>query len=393
MGTTSDAIYLSEYTKQLDPDQVGIFEPVSGLMLINRSKADYAAAAERYAAGDTTSSDEELFRAINHEIFHFAQTVGSGYGFDRQRQLFAIIDKHENWSGLEERVAFRKAEPFLRRIATDRTDIRRGGDEVLTLLTQGLYLARMAGRAAPEDHTWVGAMIPPLLQRQQELVAAEAETNEAGLSTIALLEGSAIVHTELLMGGLAFGRSRIEAQLATLPPVYRLLLDTTVRLYGDRAVELLLPTTALALRYARPHNAYLTLLPLVAESEEGDAVICGRTLCANLPRIPAAEPLLGTAIDVHRETAQSSRLYSMILRDLADGKWNVDSYTVLADPAAMHLLPSFPVGMILQDGYQPGEMDRAEFGARTMVMSFMLHVHSRSRDEVWGGFRQPTLKE
>src|SRR5438045_6980261 len=191
MSTTSDAIYLNEYTKQLDPDQVGMFEPVSGLMLINRSKADHAAAVGRYAAGDTTESDEELFRAINHEIFHFAQTVGSGYGFDRQRQLFSIIDKHENWSGLEERVEFRKTEPFLRQMATDRTDIRRGGEEVLTLLTQGLYLARMAGRAAPEDHTWVGAMIPPLVQRQQELVAAAAETTEPGRSTIALRDASA----------------------------------------------------------------------------------------------------------------------------------------------------------------------------------------------------------
>src|SRR5271165_6340448 len=105
MSKSPGYIYAADYMKQLDPDQLGMFEPVSGIMLINRSQDEFAETVARFIAGQCTNVDTELFRAINHEVYHFAQTIASGYAYDRQYQLFSIIEAKENWSGLEERVA------------------------------------------------------------------------------------------------------------------------------------------------------------------------------------------------------------------------------------------------------------------------------------------------
>src|ERR1700679_1981724 len=143
-------------------------------------------------------------------------------------------------------------------------------------------------------------------------------------------------------------RDRIEVQLVKLPTVYRVLLDSTVQRHGDRAVELLLPAAALALQYTRPHDVYLPLLALVADSPAGEALARARALSARLPDIRTAGPILGTAIAVHQETGQY-QVYTPILRDLASGRWNVDSYSLLADPEAMRLVPRFPLGVFTRD--------------------------------------------
>jgi len=174
-------------------------------------------------------------------------------------------------------------------------------------------------------------------------------------------------------------RDRIEAQLAKLPPVYRALLDATVQRHGDRALELLLPTAALALRYTHLHDAYLPLLALVADSPVGDALAHGRELSDCLPDIPAAGQILGTAVAVHQETEQY-RLYAAILRDLASGRWNADSCAFLADPDAMKLVPRFPLGAFTRDGYIGIEDDK-EFAMRTIVMGIVLRLQSRRWDE------------
>jgi hypothetical protein len=59
----------------------------------------------------------------------------------------------------------------------------------------------------------------------------------------------------------------------------------------------------------------------------------------------------------------------------------VDSYMLLADPEAMHLIPSFPIGLLTRDGCWNGALtDRAEFALRAVLASVVLHVRSRSRD-------------
>ena len=376
----TEFFYPGNFLKRLAPDQVAMFEPVSGMMLLNMPLSEYKAATERYAAGGRTDSDIDLYRAIHHEVFHFAQTIGSGYAYARQQRLFARIKDPGALSTRENSEGYRSAEDLRRRAdSADGTVQERRAWRMLELVSEMDRLSLMQRRAAPGDHSVAGAFFPDLFRDADALKAAEAESNADGLSILAVIEGPAVVHAELLTGGTTPARDRIEAELAKLPQVYRALLDATDKRHGDRGVELLLPTAALALRYTRPQDAYLPLLALISDSPPGDALGRGRAVSARLPDIPAAGPILGTAIDVHQET-EHYRVYAAILRDLAAGRWNVDSYALLADPEAMKLVPRFPLGAFTRDGYI-GLEDAKEFAVRTIVMGIVLRVQSRRWDE------------
>ncbi len=339
--------------KRLPFDQTGQFEPVSGMMLVNITSAEFAEICDRYQAGQHTAADVDIMRTINHEVYHFAQTVASGYMYQRQHRMFLMI-----------RDAKLPPEPEA---------------GVPPLLSEMTRLSALRERAAPGDHSLAGAILPELFVHERQLAEIESEPNAAGLSIKALVEGSAVVHAELLMGDLAGARARVEAQLVIVPPVYRILFDLTVSRYGDRALELILPATALALRYTRPHDAYFELLAAIAGDPAGDPIARGRALGNDLPTIAEAGPILGTAIDVHEPTAMYS-VYAGLLRDLADGKWQVDSYELLADPEAMQRMPGFPLGLATRDGLL-GSIDRVELTARLILMSIALKVRSRARDE------------
>jgi hypothetical protein len=71
------------FIKQLGPDQLGMFEPLSGLMLLNVSDADFSTLGERAATGRLTPADRSLVRTMIHERYHYGQVIASGYGFHR----------------------------------------------------------------------------------------------------------------------------------------------------------------------------------------------------------------------------------------------------------------------------------------------------------------------
>jgi hypothetical protein len=184
-------------------------------------------------------------------------------------------------------------------------------------------LSTLHERAAPGDHSLAGAIFPELFERERKQAELESQPNDAGLSIIALLEGSAVVPAELLMGGSAGALVLAESQLPIVPPIYRSLFDLTVERYGDRALELILPATALALRYTVRTTLISNWLP---PSRKTGAVIRSRAGAKpQSPQVPEAGPILGTATDVHQPTETFS-VYDSILRDLSDGKWRVDSY-------------------------------------------------------------------
>ncbi len=380
-GGLDDVLDLRTLLKRLPPDQLGLFEPVSGLMILNLSSEEFTAIAKRMEAGSSTATDVDGMRTINHEIYHFAQTVASGYMYDRQFQIFSQIDPASLTPELRHKLE--RGRPVS---GTDEdptsgpVNRQERASAVADLALEMDRISTLQRRAAPGDHSLAGAVFPRLFEHLRTLAAAEREVNEEGLSIHHLLEGSAVVHAELLLAGRAGIRQRVERQLAALPPAYRGAVDWTLERHRDRAFELLLPVVALALRYARPHDAYPTLLEAIAGSPEGEELARGRALSRDLPEIPRAGPLLGTAIDVHEKTAKY-RVYDAILGDLDRGTWGVDSYAYLADPEAMLRVPSFPLGCLLTDGWTHTVKD-AELGARMVIMSIVLKVKSRSRTEL-----------
>lgn len=335
----------------------------------------------RWQANECTEDDIEVLRTINHEAYHFGQTVASGYMYDRQTRIFAALNREDALPhDAEEEEELEALMTLLKKDAGDDPALIQRADNVIHMLREHSRFGSWEERAAANDHSWAGAMFPHLFKFQEEISAQEAIPNDEGLSIVGVLEGSAVVHTQLLMGGDEGASGRIEAELETLPPQYSELYALTKQHCGDRATELLLPATSFALQYTRPHDAYLPLLKLFIGSSSGSGFEFGCELRDSLPEIQTAGPILGTAIEVYRQSENPFEIYASFLQGLDEGSWKVDSYILLAHPGAMHLIPSFPFGLLTRDGYR-GAMDRAELAARMLIMSVVLRVRGRRRQE------------
>lgn len=363
--------------KQLAPDQIGLFEPLSGLMLINISDAELIELTKRWTAQQCDDSDIAILHAINHEAYHFAQVAASGYVFQRASRSFTILNASKPTLDPPKHRILRA---IARLVLGKDTEYRRRFERVLALVDGNQQLAKLEARAAEGDNSLAGALIPGLFKHIREVAEYERVPNASGLSIMGVLEGSAVVHANMLMHPNEDARPYVESELATLPRVYGELYSFTKAQAGARVLEVILPTVALALRYTQPHNAFGRLLVLLAESSPGKALDYGRAVGKKLPAIAEAGPLLGTAIDLWRKQKKRYRFYDSILDKLETEHWGIDSYAFLAEPAAMHKVGSFPLGIVTTDGYHGG-IDRVELVARMAVMSVVLRVGSRRRLE------------
>lgn len=373
--TESDTIDPKTLIKRLAPDQLGLYEPLSGLVLLNVTDKWFLEVAQRWQANACSGTDIALIHTINHETYHFAQVAASGYMFDRQRlsfEAFCSMGPPPEFA-IDPETAQTIA--LMREHAAAEPELNARADRLIAMLAGHQFFATLEERASEGDHSLIGAMHPGFFKHLDQLAEREMAKNASGLSIRSVLEGSAVVHANLLMHAGGNATVPIETELATLAPVYAELYENTRAQVGERTLELLLPTVALALRYAEPHMAYAPLLQLVAECQPGEALVWGQTIAAALPAIAEAGRVLGTAIDVRRQHA-GYRFYDDVLKSLEIEQWGVDSYAFLADPAAMHKVESFPLGMITQDGYR-GALDKIDLVARMMVMSAVLRVQSR----------------
>jgi len=79
------------------------------------------------------------------------------------------------------------------------------------------------------------------------------------------------------------------------------------------------------------------------------------------------------------------RIYDGFIQDLESRRWGVDAYAVLADPSALGRMGSFPIDMITTDSlHAGGGVPREDMLAHLAMMSLMLRVASRKREEVRG---------
>jgi len=381
MSDDSVSINIKSLIKSLEPDELGKFEPLSGLMLINLPHDEYMAAFTRFAANASTVEDIALIGTINHETYHAMQAAASGYGFDRQRRLAAVFAKME--------APDPSADPEVKSLL-DTLHAAAGDDPALkarAARAEAMLLAHrtvemLDAQAAPGDNSLFGAIHPAFFRCQTDLVEHEAACNPDGLSIQGLLEGSAVAFAHCLMqpGG---AREAIEAELATLPPLYQELYTLTAARAGERALELIMPAVALALCYSEPHNAYAEMLALLAAAPPGGALAYGRKIIANLPAHPAAGAILGTSIDVRR-THDSYRIYDQFIQYLEAGRDGVDAYAALADPASMNQVRSMPFAIVTADDFHASaqSMTYPELVMRMLTMSWVLRVAGRRRQEL-----------
>jgi hypothetical protein len=375
------------FIKQLSPDQLGMFEPLSGMMLLNITQAEMKDVVQRWQANRSTESDVKIMHTINHEAYHFAQASASGYVFHRQCRLFRVFTTKfsevvttSEWDEILLDPETRALLDYLREYVGDDPNRQLHYQDMFGMLVGHNMLALFNALAPPSDNSLMGALIPGFFAHLKALNEGEAIANTDGLSILGVLEGSAVVHTHLLMHPSENATPHIEAELETLPLVYGELYNLTVDRVGERSLELLLPTVTLALQYAQPHQAYFTLLALLSESASGEATDYGRRLLDQMPEIINAGPLLGTAQDL-RHLDDAYRIYDPILDKLANGQWGVDSYDLLAQPAAMHAVESFPMGLVTNDGYCSSSLSNDEMLGRMVLMGMILRSQSRRRIE------------
>lgn len=170
----------------------------------------------------------------------------------------------------------------------------------------------------------------------------------------------------------------MEAELATLAPVYHELYALTAARVGDRALELLLPAVALALCYTEPHNAYGPMLSALAASPPKETVDYGRKVAANLPPLPQAGAILGTSIQVRRND-DSYRVYDKFIDDLEAVRWGFDAYAALAEPTSMNRIGGFAFTIVTTDSFFAPKisMTSDEVYARMAIMAAVLRVAGR----------------
>lgn len=379
----SETINIRQFIKSLDPDVRGVFEPLSGIMRIGMPQSEYQAAFGRYAAGASTVEDVALIGTINHETYHAMQAAVSGYGFDQQRRRLAVLNSFEELPDPAADPEVQSLLATLRAEAGDDPDLQRRADRAEAVLLSHRAIEMLETRAEAGDYSLWGALHPAFFRYQAELAEREAARNADGLSISGLLEGSAVAFANQLMYRGSGAQTKMEAEFKTLTPVYLELYTLTQARAGTRAMELLLPATALALCYTEPHNAYAPMLATLAGSQPGQALAYGRKLMEGPPALPVAGVVLGTSIQL-RKGDDSYRIYDKFIYGIEAGAWGVDAYAALADPDSLNRVGSFPFALVTDDNAQAlkNSMDEDEMVARLMIMAIALRVAGRRRDEL-----------
>lgn len=365
--------------KPLAPDHLALFEELSAVMLLNIEEEEWQAVVRRSSEGASTPDDIRLARTMDHETWHFAQAAASGYMFERQRTACQVLNAAPpSRHPLDDPDTVETIARFRDHIGDD-PDAHARLEAVLRLARANDALEELRARALPGDPSIAGAALPDFfahLRRRREI---ESAVNAEGLSILGLLEGSAVIASNLLYceGDEAVGHVRAEVE--ALPPVYGELFDYSWSQVGDRAIGAALPAAAVALCYARPNDAYCALLPMVAAGSAEEARALGRALFEAAPAIEAAGPWLGDSV-ARRDADDSYLIYDPFLDGLRCNAWGVDCYDLLADPRAVYRTNRAPLAMVTRSAPH-GTSDPAEIGARVYLMSIVLKVQSRLRAE------------
>jgi tetratricopeptide (TPR) repeat protein len=239
---------------------------------------------------------------------------------------------------------------------------------------QDFYEATQLERNAPaSDFSVVAAREPILARAFDQLWTGITLRNSEGLSTMDLVEGTAIIYEHLMRGrdGL---EDRLRAVWEVHGDTYQRAYDIAYRACGSRTLDVILPATALALRYSDPPKAFPVFLEKLKHSQPGEEIPAARALAGHPPRIPTAGRYLGTALDVRARQVynrQRYRIYDAVLDELVNRAWGVDELDLLTEPSATEKLGDFPFPMITTDKVLRGKLEIKELVKRT-VLGFLV---------------------
>lgn len=387
----------SQLIPRLSADTPAKFEELSGLMFVNITLEKMYAAGRLSdagaASGDTEtiiSNDEDkskIFAAINHETYHYLQVIATGYQFryasDVWRTLLrGLVVTQLPWH-IREQVA-RTRDRWSSRIFPPWYRERWTGLMALYRAQNRLFRARAS--AKPSDYSILRPLMPNLYARLDALEARRRARNAQGLSALDLIEASAVVYQFALTFAGEDWRGRLEAEWPIFDDTYRRAFEFARAVCGRRAYDVILPAVALALRYARPADAYLPFVTQLAAAPPGEEAAAARALADKPRTMPGAGRYLGTAWDVRRRQWSFPRLlfpvlrsYDKVLIPLRDRALGVDWFDLLVDPNAAGKLSKIGFGFVFKDRPISADDNETELIARLQMASIRLHSASLPR--------------
>lgn len=379
---------LADLAKRLPHDVLGRFEPMTGLTLLNMSKTGHIAAMKRYAEKKLDDDDIHLLRTLNHEMCHFAQSLSSGYMAHRNRKLWHAFNARRNhfvrlrflWFNIQHLVRLRVLRLFFGR----KNDGRRRADQMAEFIYQNnkMVLANKITRGHPNSEARL--RFPHYFRVLDDFRDRESKPGASGVSTYGIIEGSAVAYCALCEPWArtpeAFAR-RMQEDLAEMPQSYAELWQFLSKRAPDRAFELVMPLSALALSYDRPQYALEPLLDKLLESQPGEADALARKLFIAPPKIAAAGRVHQSA-DKFRNRRARAQLYDIFVDSIRNDPLGLDDYRLLTDPNYMDALQSYPICMQYSDGKSLGAlMSNEDVALRVMIAAWTLEAISRGRDE------------
>jgi hypothetical protein len=325
-----------DYTLHHSPYVLGLFEPVSGVMFLNVDDDRFSAWAR-----DPGGPDSHLAEVFWHEAYHCFQVYATGYCYAHCLRLATVFGER---FGKLTPAAARLFGPLVASVVSERafdaagrvltTRARAMLSEARRLRSNTRYIERLTERAERYGETSIwGAVYPGLYAALAAAGEALAVHGPDGISARDVIECSAFLYGRDSTFGA--GDRVIDATLDPEGPYQRLVHAASERCPGSTPVQIR-AASALALRYERPGAAVLPLLERL-----GDA----RALARDLPSLPDAGAVLGTAAEVRTRTRHSYSMYDEQFERLA--AWDVDELDLLTDPAALTSIPAGQLGFTL----------------------------------------------
>lgn len=360
---------------------LGVFEPVSCAMFLNMADQDFSA----WQLGG--SPDDPVGLTFAHEVYHYFQTIGTGYLHAQyQSQLHALqkaktpakLMRHLMSNYLRRRVRgpIGRMKYFWMPRA-DREHLSASNEYWGTVLDQlkleelaVLYGQRnMAGLLHPGLAMDLGTIREPALVRGAD-----------GLSAQDVYEGSAVVYALVT----AYPHGDADEVIRTSNPQdespYERMTRRVLDRCGDRPMSgLLLAASALALRFERPGDAFFPILERLLHEPVGSEVDAAREI--DLATVTCAGRILGTARDVRASEKAAGRKsdytdvewYATPMDRLTSDEWPLDELALLTDPECLGAIPGgqLSFGIVTRDGARAPKGTEG-LGFRRMVGCMML---------------------
>ena len=169
-------------------------------MVLNVSGDVFWESCVDYANHAQTKRDVELYSTINHEMYHYFQTIATGY------QHKYVSDMWDVFIGEANAVVVAEQE----RKSRENSSLRwwDGFNALVEAATQARNWEEQANKGS--DLSVMRVQRPSLADGFDTLWSRVRERNAAGLSALDLIEGSAVIYQH----ALTYGRDHLEDRLA-----------------------------------------------------------------------------------------------------------------------------------------------------------------------------------